>query len=61
LAASEKFYEFVTTYLKVVLDYLGQKISINLLTRVIRDNGCSPIGVFKEHVTALLPAVGSGY
>jgi hypothetical protein len=52
--ASEMLHEFFSAYLKVVFDYFIHKATINILTGMIRDYGCSPIRMFKKHVTALL-------
>ena len=40
--ASEMLHEFFSAYLKVVFDYFIHKAAINILTRMIRDYGCSP-------------------
>lgn len=53
--ASYMPHEFFTAHLKILFYYLDQKASINLFTRMIRNNSCSPIGMFKEHVATLLP------
>jgi hypothetical protein len=48
LVASEVLHEFFTTHLEIVPNYFSHKASINLFTGMIRDNGCSPIGMFKK-------------